>query len=134
MTDATGQTVLIVDDDPDFLLQQKVQFEAAGYTPLTASTKDEALKLLEQHRPDVAVVDLMMEEEDTGFVVCYQIKKKNPDVLVIMVTGVASETGIEFDAATDEERAWVKADALLPKPVRFEQVLAEIERHHRAEN
>jgi two-component system, OmpR family, response regulator len=132
MSDATGKTVLIVDDDPDFLLQQKVQFEAAGYKPLTASTKDEALKLLENHCPAVAVVDLMMEEEDTGFVLCYQIKKQNPDVLVIMVTGVASETGIEFDAATEEERAWVKADALLPKPVRFEQLLGEIERHPQA--
>lgn len=125
MSDAT---VLIVDDDPDFLLQQKVQFEAAGYNTLTASTLEDVTKLLEQHTPDVAVVDLMMEEEDTGFVVCYQIKRRNPETIVIMATGVASETGIEFDAATDEERAWVKADALVSKPVRFEQLLREIDR------
>lgn len=40
-----------------------------------------------------------------------------------MVTGVTGETGIEFDAATNEERAWIKADELLAKPVRPEQLL-----------
>jgi hypothetical protein len=47
---------------------------------------------------------------------------------VILVTGVAAETGIPFSAATREERIWIKADALLPKPIRFEQLQPEVER------
>ena len=43
---------------------------------------------------------------------------------VILVTAVASETGLDFDAATAEERGWIKADAVLDKPVRFEQLAA----------
>jgi hypothetical protein len=43
-----------------------------------------------------------------------------------LVTAVTSETGLEFDAATEEERSWVKADAMLAKPLRFEQLLAEL--------
>lgn len=121
-------TILVLDDDPDFLLQQKLQLEAAGYTVLTASTREDAEKLLAANAVDAAVVDLMMEEEDTGFQVCYHFKKLRPTLPVIMVTAVAAETGIEFDAATDEERTWVKADALLAKPVRVEQLIREIER------
>lgn len=121
-------TILVLDDDPDFLLQQKLQLEAAGYTVLTASTRQEGEKLLAANAVDAAVVDLMMEEEDTGFQVCYHFKKLRPRLPVIMVTAVAAEAGIEFDAATDEERAWVKADALLAKPVRVEQLIREIER------
>ena len=45
-----------------------------------------------------------------------------------MVTGVASETGIAFAATTAEERRWIKADARVDKPIRFEQLLREIRR------
>jgi hypothetical protein len=45
-----------------------------------------------------------------------------------MITGVSSETGIEFDAVTDEERSWLKADSLLVKPVRYEQLKREMAR------
>ncbi len=35
---------------------------------------------------------------------------------------------MDFDAATDEERSWIKADAMLAKPIRFEQLKREIDR------
>ena len=79
--------------------------------------------MLAQTRPDLAIVDLMMEYKDSGFALCYHIKKKDPSIPVILVTAVTSETGLEFDAATEEERSWVKADAMLAKPLRFEQLL-----------
>ncbi len=123
----TKKTVLLVDDDPDFLLQQKLQLEAAGFDVLEASSAKEAMQVLAKNSADIALVDLMMEESDTGFQLCYKLKKQQT-MPVIMVTSVASETGIEFDAATDEERRWVKADVLLMKPVRFEQLKREIDR------
>ncbi len=128
MTDTNQKTVLLVDDDPDFRFQQKAQLEARGYRVLEASGYGQALQLLNQHTPDIALVDLMMEQLDAGFTLCYRIKKKNAAIPVVMITSVASETGLEFDAATEEERSWVKADALLTKPVRFEQLEREMKR------
>ncbi|MFO7975128.1 MAG: response regulator [Candidatus Hydrogenedentota bacterium] len=122
------KTILVVDDDEDFLFQQKVQLEAAGYGVVTAKSSKEARSLLRANKPDMAVIDLMMEEMDAGFTLCRDIKKTYPECPVVICTGVTSETGMQFDAATDEERAWVKADALLDKPVRFEQLRREIER------
>lgn len=122
------KTILIVDDDPDFVLQQKLPLEAAGFDVVTAGGQAEADELLSHLRPDVALVDLMMEHADGGFALCYHIKKLDPSIGVILVTAVTRETGLEFDAATAEERSWVKADAMLPKPVRFEQLLREIRR------
>jgi len=128
MTTDAQKTVLMVDDDADFRFQQRTQLEAAGYTVLEANTYARALQLLGENRPDIALVDLMMEEFDAGFSLCYRIKKKDPTIPIVMITSVASETGLEFDAATDEERSWVKADALLTKPVRFEQLQREMNR------
>ena len=124
---ATG-TILIVDDDPDFLLQQKILLEATGYAVIEASSRGKAETLLETEQPDAAIVDLMMEESDDGFTLCYAAKKRYPNMPVIMVTGVVNETGLEFGANTPEEQNWVKADALLAKPVRPEQILNELER------
>lgn len=127
-TKNAGKKVLVVDDDLDFLTQIQVNLKAAGFEVATAESQKQAEEYLAQNHPDVAVVDLMMEHPDAGFALSYHIKKKDPTIPVILVTAVASETGLEFDASTDEERSWVKADAFLAKPVRFEQLLREINR------
>lgn len=124
----TPKTVLIVDDDGDYRFTMRVQLEAAGYKVVEAESGLNAVSVLERTRPDIAVVDLMMEESDAGFTLCYQIKKRYPNVPIILVTSVTGETGLEFDAATSEERSWVKADALLSKPIRFDQLQREFER------
>jgi two-component system, OmpR family, response regulator len=121
-------TVLIVDDDPDFLLQQETNLKAAGVTVITAESRKDAEALLDDQRPDIAIIDLMMEEMDGGFVLSYSIKKKDPTIPVIIVSAVTNESGYSFDAQTDEEKSWVKADAFLAKPIRFEQLKYEIER------
>ncbi len=119
--------VLVVDDDPDFRLQQKVSLVAAGYDVLEAETAADGLNMLNDGTPDIAIIDLMMEEDDAGFALCYQMKKQLPEMPVIMVTAVASEAGIEFTADTREEKNWIKADAVLAKPIRFEQLEKEIQ-------
>ena len=124
----TKTTVLIVDDDVDFLAQQRLQLEGAGFRVVAAESQAQAEEVLKTTRPDVAVLDLMMEHMDGGFALCYHVKKLDASIPVILVTGVTSETSLAFDAATDEERSWMKADALLPKPIRFEQLLREIHR------
>ncbi len=122
------RTVLVVDDDIDLLTQLRMQFETIGYTVITAEGEREAEKVLETTKPDVAILDLMMENMDAGFTLSYHIKKKYPEVPVVIMTGVTRETGLEFDITSKEERSWVKADAILDKPIRFEQLLREIER------
>ncbi len=119
-------TVLVVDDDADFLEQHKLMLESVGYNVITADSQARAEEILKETKPNLAIVDLMMEHADGGFALCYHIKKLDSNIPVILVTAVASETGLEFDAATTEERSWVKADAFLAKPVRFEQLQHEI--------
>lgn len=122
------QRVLLVDDDRDYLESMKLQLEAEGYEVTTAESRAEGTQRFEELKPDLAIIDLMLEEPDGGFTLCYQIKKIGPETPVIMVSNVASETGLDFDAKTTEERQWIKADAWLPKPVRLDQLKREIQR------
>jgi CheY-like chemotaxis protein len=120
--------VLVVDDDEDFRLQLRTQLEAAGYDVIMAEGEAAADALLETTKPDLVVLDLMMEHADGGFALSYRLKKRYPDVPVVLVTGVTHETGLDFTTDTAAERAWIKADAVLGKPVRFEQLRRELER------
>jgi CheY-like chemotaxis protein len=125
---AAPRRVLLVDDDPDYVLSMRTRLQAAGYDVTTAESVAEARVRLDEALPDAAIIDLMMEEPDGGFGLCFQIKKRNRAIPVIMVSAVTSETGLDFGTATDAERAWIKADAFLAKPVRFEQLQRELDR------
>jgi len=125
MTDVK-KTILTVDDDIDILEQLKFQLEGANYNVISAGCQEEALEILKDAKFDLAILDLMMENMDSGFVICHYIKKLHPETPVIILTAVTSETGMEFDATTHEERSWVKADILMDKPVRSEQLLKEV--------
>ncbi len=120
--------ILIVDDDVDFLTVLRVQLESRGYHVRTAESARAARELLRAQRPDLVVADLMMEEPDAGFSLCHQIKRQDPTIPVLLLTGVTAETGLRFDAETREERAWIQADGVLAKPVRPEQLEAELHR------
>jgi DNA-binding response OmpR family regulator len=125
---STQIKILLVDDDEDFLFQHRIQLENAGFEVVTATTRSQAEAVVASFRPDLAILDLMMERHDDGFVLSHHLKRAFPGLPVIMVTAVTSETGLVFDPSSAAERAWVGADALLAKPIRFEQLRREIDR------
>lgn len=124
-----GQTtILLVDDDVDYLFQMQTVVESFGFGTVTAESQREAEAIIDKSRPDLAILDLMMENEDSGFILCYKIKKKYPGLPIIIATGVAAETGISFDIHDENNRKWIKADAFLEKGIRKERLKEEIDK------
>jgi CheY-like chemotaxis protein len=121
-------TILIVDDDLDYLIQTRIKIEKFGYKTITADSQREAELILDKIKPDLAIIDLMMENEDSGFILSYKLKKKYPDVPVIIATAVAAETGISFDIHDENNRKWIRADAFLEKGIKTEILKHEIEK------
>lgn len=122
------KTILIVDDDFDYLFQQKMHIESWGYQVITADNQAEAEEILDNTKPDLAILDLMMEKDDSGFILSYKLKNKYPDVPVIISTAVSAETGMSFGLGSEEEQSWIKADQYLEKGIRPEQMKMEIEK------
>lgn len=120
------KSILIVDDDSDFLFQLKVGVRDMGFEVITADTQKEAEEIIGRMRPDLAILDLMMENHDTGFILCYKIKSRYPEVPIIIVSAVTAETGMLFDVTTEEEQEWIKADLFLDKGIRMDQLHKEI--------
>ncbi|MBN1183022.1 MAG: response regulator [Bacteroidales bacterium] len=124
--DTKDKTILIVDDDEDFLFQMKYKVESFGFKVITAETQKEAEEILKETQPDLAIFDLMMEKEDSGFILSYKAKKLYPDLPIIIATAVKSETGRGFGLTTEEEKNWIKADLYLDKGIRADQLEREI--------
>ena len=117
--------ILIVDDDIDYLFQIKHHVESFGFETITAESLKEAEEAL-SNKPDLAILDLMMETQDAGFVLAYKIKKKYPEVPVIIATAVTAETGLSFHLDTEQDKQWIKADLYLEKGIRSDQLHREI--------
>lgn len=120
--------ILFVDDDPDFRSVYAQRLRDNGYTVVESEGEYPAKELLKKEKFDLAIVDLVMENADSGFILSYHIKKNLPELPTIIVTGINSEMGLSFSTESESERSWIKADAFLNKPLRFEQLLYQIER------
>jgi len=120
--------ILIVDDDMDYLYQMKIRLEKFGFDVIQAESQKEAEEIIEKTKPSLAILDLMMENEDSGFILCYKMKKKYADVPIIIATAVAAETGISFDVNDENNRKWIKADCFLEKGIRGDLLKAEIDK------
>lgn len=115
-------TILIADDDPDYLYQTVFNLEKAGYSTMAVESQSEAEAVIARHKPDLAIFDLMMENDDSGFILCYKLKKKYPDVPVILVTAVSRETGMSFRIDSEQDKSWIRADLYLEKGIRPEEL------------
>jgi CheY-like chemotaxis protein len=122
------QNVLLVDDDPDFRQRAKQSLQDAGFNVAEAEGENQAYEVARNKRFDVAVIDLILENSDSGFSLSYHFKKDYPKMPIVMLSSSVSEFGIEFSLESAAERSWIKADALLNKPIRGEQLLQAVRR------
>jgi CheY-like chemotaxis protein/anti-sigma regulatory factor (Ser/Thr protein kinase) len=113
-----GTKVLVVDDDPDFLEQERIMLEGMGFDVTTAERSDEALEVAGREIPDAFVLDLMMERADSGARLARQLRRdpRFRRAPIIILTSVVGETGFEFSRNPKEVLDWMKADAWFDKP------------------
>jgi CheY-like chemotaxis protein len=128
----SNKKILLVDDDLDLLEQNKIVLEGKGYDVITAESSKEGWELFKSAKPDIAVVDLIMEEHDSGFILSYKIKKDEhgKNIPVFVLTSATYITGFKFGASTEEEKEWIKCDAILNKPIVVEDLLSKIDQFY----
>ncbi|NOQ25060.1 MAG: response regulator [Bacteroidales bacterium] len=121
-----NRLIIIADDDVDYLFQMEHYVKSFGFEVKVAHSQKEAELIIENTEPVLAIFDLMMERDDSGFILCHKMRRKHPNVPIILATAVASETGISFGVSTDEDKQWIKADLYLEKGIRKDQLHKEI--------
>ncbi len=122
------KNILIVDDDIDYLNQLEFQVKSMGYAVITANSQKEAENLIGKQEPDLAIIDLMMENKDSGFILSYKMKKRYPAMPIIIASAVTSETGLNFGLESEEDRKWIHAEKFIEKGIRKDQLEREIKK------
>ena len=109
--------ILIVDDDRDVFESMKIVLEAEGYHVDWATNGAEALQKARAEKPDLVILDVMMNSDDEGFQVTYTMKKDQAllAIPIIMVTSVGTKTGFSFDKRKDQD--FLPVNEFLEKPV-----------------
>ena len=96
-----ARTVLIVEDDPQTLDIVRLYLRRDGYKVLTATNGNEGLRLAQESRPDLLVLDLMVPGID-GTEICKALREGGSDVPIIMLTARVEEVdrlaGLELGA------------------------------------
>jgi CheY-like chemotaxis protein len=115
---ADCKKVLLIDDDVDFVLANRIALEAKGLAVVTAGSAQEGVQVASAELPDIIVADLMMEELDAGFALVEQLAADHAtaDIPVVMVSGVTTETGFRVDRG-GETPGWLRVRAFINKPI-----------------
>jgi DNA-binding response OmpR family regulator len=121
--------ILLVDDDLDLLEQNKILLESKGFKVVTAEGSKKGWEVFKQELPDAAILDLIMEEHDSGFILSYKIKKDEhgKNIPVFILTSATYVTGFKFGASTEEEKEWIKCDGILNKPIMIDDLVNKLE-------
>ena len=90
-----SEKILLIDDETEFLEIMSERMQNRGMNVTTVASAKDALKKVQDENYDAIIVDLMMPEMD-GLETLKALKKINPEVQIIMLTGHATvEKGIE---------------------------------------
>lgn len=120
-----SEKVLIVDDEKDFLDIIAERIGARGMDVSTASSAEDALKLIEEESYDVVVMDFMMPALD-GFKALKLMKTKQPEVQIILLTGNV------LDAQRNEAKALGALD-VIEKPPDLQDLIQKIKNAKKAQ-
>ena len=116
--------ILIVDDDPDIVEAGRLVLEREGYEVEGAPNRADGMKRLEEVKPDLLILDIMMEEPDDGLRMAREIRKVGHTLPIIMLTSVNAAMGLNIDK--DEEM--VPVDEFQPKPVDPQTLIAKVKK------
>jgi len=124
--------ILLVDDDPDIVDAMQLVLEANDYEVVTANSADTGLRAVEREKPDLVVLDVMMDRDTDGFHVAYQIKNPHPGtelaktcpLPVLMVTAIGRAKGMKFSPQKDAE--YLPVDEYVEKPIQPAVLLEKI--------
>jgi two-component system OmpR family response regulator len=127
-----SKVILIVDDDEDFTTTVRSVLEREGYTVVQADSGAEGLRPLRRHRPDLMVLDVMMESTTEGYGVTEAIKYTEEYAAlqhtpIIMVSSIQESPDERFPRAPEVDM--IRPDRYLTKPLdlnRFLEIVRKI--------
>jgi CheY-like chemotaxis protein len=109
------KTVLLVDDDADFVEMNRTLLEQNGYRVLAAYSGRGCMEEVCARKPDLIILDMIMEDENVGFDLSRELRNSEhtKSIPLVMITSVNDRIPFRIEP----DRTWLPVDALIEKPV-----------------
>ena len=122
--------ILVIDDDPDMVVALSMPLEANGYKVSHAANGSLGLKMVKELKPDLIILDVMMETATAGFQVSLALRSTDPKseyaaykgIPILMLTSIHSTTPLRFGPDQD----YLPVDAFIDKPVDPDKLVAQV--------
>jgi len=127
---AVRAKVLMIDDDRDCRTSVKVLLEDHGYTVIEAEGGKEGLRQVVEHRPDLILLDVMMECDCEGYGVTQALRHQDAfaefrNVPIIMLSSIQESPDELFAMCPESEM--IRPDRYLKKPLDTSVLLEAVE-------
>jgi CheY-like chemotaxis protein len=124
-----GAKILVVDDDKDIRDSLQAILESKEYSVTVAASKNEAMEKANAQKPDLFILDVMMDTWQDGFDLARELKQdpEFKEIPILMSTGVKEKTGIDFKSSAGDAD-WMPVEGFLEKPIDPTVLLTEVEK------
>ena len=121
-------SILIIDDDPDFVMVTKAILETKQYNVRFAHDPEEGFVKLEEEIPDVLILDVMMGKGAEGFIVARKIRKESKfdKMPILMITSMTEQTGFNFPGEGKHSK-FLPVDEYIEKGIEPHVLLEKVE-------
>jgi CheY-like chemotaxis protein len=124
--------ILVIEDDADMVAALRMPLEGNGYDVVAAATGQEGLEKVKEVKPDLIILDVMMETATAGFQVSLELRSPAPEseyadfraVPILMLTAIHTTTSLRFGP----DEAYLPVDDFVDKPIDPDVLLGKIER------
>ncbi len=116
--------VAIIDDDKDIIDAVMLVLGSKGYDVVFAMNANDGLILIQNEKPDIILLDVMMEEPDDGFYLAMKLRKLGIKTPILLLTSIAKVTGFEYAGSEN-----LPVEEFLEKPLRSELLLEKIKNY-----
>ena len=122
--------ILLIDDDPDLRLAIRLPLEASGYAVFEAGSVVEARTAVKEIKPDLIVLDVMMDTTTAGFQFALELHSADSrsefsefcQVPIIMLTAIHNTTSLRF--APDKD--YLPVQTFIEKPIEPDVLLSKV--------
>ncbi|MDQ7816074.1 MAG: response regulator [Melioribacteraceae bacterium] len=115
--------IAIIDDDPDILDASSLVLKSKGYDVMTANNPNDGYKIVKEKKPDLIILDVMMDEPDDGFYLAQKFRKEGIKIPILMYTSVSKAIGLDFGKSE-----MVPVDDFVEKPISPEELIQKVEK------
>jgi len=117
------KTILFIEDESALQKTFGDLFKSENFEMIPALDGESGLKLAKEKKPDLIILDVMMDEPDDGFFLAQKFRKEKVKTPILMYTSVSKAIGFEFGAGE-----MVPVDDFVEKPISPDEIIEKVSR------